>query len=700
MAYRLNLFQSLVSVLVLCKPILALDFGQWYSAGNSDLLAPRLYTEHDLKRKGLSDHVSFHPEGASEGFYCHYPNLKSKEWEACNDGADSRWCWLRQLQAQEGESHPKGYTVTTNYDNFAPIGIQRHYHMDISKQTIAPDGTPREARLMNGTYPGAMIEACWGDTVIVHVTNNLDDEGSVIHWHGLRQFYNNDHDGVALTQCPIARGSTWTYNFTLLQYGTTWYHSHYILQYADGVLGPIVVHGPASAPYDVSLPSPHFMSDWVYRKAEEEFDNEKDPVVRGSKADNILVNGIGRSKEAVAAYNGEDIRSLYPITEILPGQRVRLRLINGAAGTSFIFSIDGHALEIIANDLVPVEPKIVDSLLVAIGQRYDIIIHGLDNPSPSGNYWIRTHPADGCNTFRNGLFNSTDSTNEDPLDPRTGILHYGHSSATYLSLPDTTANTITDFSCARISEQTSLRPVVPWSISTTPLNNLTLSTFYPSHQTENDVPYGNYTHWLLRLDPLVEKQGGVSFHNPLFANFSTPSLLDFTSIGQGENDNVIRLPYSSNSTDFIHMVIDGSLLPSTNQTDLDPDVIPLLAHPMHWHGSDVVLLAQSEQPFDPATSMDTWNYENPPRRDTIMAPAGGYVAVAFKPDNPGVWLVHCHIAWHASAGLALQMVIDDGKGLVENMLAGERMKRLEGGCEEWKADLGKVVDYEKEESGV
>lgn len=260
--------------------------------------------------------------------------------------------------------------------------------MDISKQTIAPDGTPREARLMNGTYPGPMIEACWGDTVIVHVTNNLDDEGSVIHWHGLRQYYNNDHDGVALTQCPIARGSTWTYNFTMLQYGTTWYHSHYILQvskrfddsetyivlgltvyyqYADGVLGPIVVHGPASAPYDVSLPSPHFMSDWVYRKAEEEFDNEKDPVVRGSKADNILVNGIGRSKEAVAAYNGEDIRSLYPITEILPGQRVRLRLINGAAGTSFIFSIDGHALEIIANDLVPVEPKIVDSLLVAIG---------------------------------------------------------------------------------------------------------------------------------------------------------------------------------------------------------------------------------------------------------------------------------------------------------------------------------------------
>jgi hypothetical protein len=40
-----------------------------------------------------------------------------------------------------------------------------------------------------------------------------------------------------------------------------------------------------------------------------------------------------------------------------------------------------------------------------------------------------------------------------------------------------------------------------------------------------------------------------------------------------------------------------------------------------------------------------------------MLPAGGYLALAFKPDNPGAWLMHCHIAWHASSGLALQLVI-------------------------------------------
>ena len=114
----------------------------------------------------------------------------------------------------------------------------------------------------------------------------------------------------------------------------------------------------------------------------------------------------------------------------------------------------------------------------------------------------------------------------------------------------------------------------------------------------------------------------------------------------------------------------------------------------------MVLLAQSEQPFDPLTSRDTWNYDNPPRRDTIMAPAGGYVAVAFKPDNPGVWLVHCHIAWHASAGLALQMVIDDGHSLADGLLGEDKLKRLHKGCDEWKADLGRAEARKKDESGI
>lgn len=65
---------------------------------------------------------------------------------------------------------------------------------------------------------------------------------------------------------------------------------------------------------------------------------------------------------------------------------------------------------------------------------------------------------------------------------------------------------------------------------------------------------------------------------------------------------------------------------------------------------DVVLLDQKNTTFDPVNSYNDFNFVNPPRRDVVLLPAGGYIAIAFKPDNPGVWLLHCHIAWHASAG--------------------------------------------------
>lgn len=61
---------------------------------------------------------------------------------------------------------------------------------------------------------------------------------------------------------------------------------------------------------------------------------------------------------------------------------------------------------------------------------------------------------------------------------------------------------------------------------------------------------------------------------------------------------------------------------------------------------DVVLLAQSNTTFDPVSSYQSFNFINPPRRDVVLLPAGGYIAIAFKPDNPGAWLVHCHIAWY------------------------------------------------------
>ncbi len=79
-----------------------------------------------------------------------------------------------------------------------------------------------------------------------------------------------------------------------------------------------------------------------------------------------------------------------------------------------------------------------------------------------------------------------------------------------------------------------------------------------------------------------------------------------------------------------------------------------LYHPIHLHGHDFWVISQAIGTFDLETS--DLNLINPPRRDVATLPGNGYLAIAFKKDNPGSWLLHCHIAWHASQGLAMQFV--------------------------------------------
>ncbi|KAJ4079612.1 hypothetical protein NW760_015067 [Fusarium oxysporum] len=79
-----------------------------------------------------------------------------------------------------------------------------------------------------------------------------------------------------------------------------------------------------------------------------------------------------------------------------------------------------------------------------------------------------------------------------------------------------------------------------------------------------------------------------------------------------------------------------------------------VAHRIHVYGHDFVIVATGENEFDPSNV--TMQTVNPPRRDVALLPVDGYLIIGFRINNPGVWLGHCHIAWHASGRLALQFV--------------------------------------------
>lgn len=131
---------------------------------------------------------------------------------SCTNGPSTRACW------------GNGYSIATDYDTKWPVtGITRSYSLDITNSTGSPDGYSRVVLGINGNMPGPTIWANWGDTLSITVTNRLTDNGTSIHWHGLRQWHTNQMDGTnGLTECPLAPGETKTYTFLCTQFGTSW----------------------------------------------------------------------------------------------------------------------------------------------------------------------------------------------------------------------------------------------------------------------------------------------------------------------------------------------------------------------------------------------------------------------------------------------------------------------------------------------
>lgn len=154
---------------------------------------------------------------------------------------------------------------TNSYVDVPNTGVVRTYDFTIKRGTIAPDGVNKSVILVNGQFPGPLIQANWGDMIQVTIHNAITgpEEGTAMHWHGFSQKKTPWYDGVpSVQQCPIAPGKSFQYLFQASNYGSSWYHSHYSAQYAAGIMGPLIVYGPVqkTVSYDYDL-GPVVVSD-------------------------------------------------------------------------------------------------------------------------------------------------------------------------------------------------------------------------------------------------------------------------------------------------------------------------------------------------------------------------------------------------------------------------------------------------------
>ncbi|TKA76262.1 hypothetical protein B0A55_01840 [Friedmanniomyces simplex] len=260
-----------------------------------------------------------------------------------------------------GGSVPWGSISTGNSNPYtsAPRSgtTTRTYRFTLSECDIKPDGVVTSGAVcVNGQFPGPLISANYGDSISITVTNNLTDEGTSMHWHGFLQTNNNQNDGVpGVTQCPIAPGQSYTYNFKAELYGSSWYHTHYSAQYAGGAVGPIVIYRPYNSAYDVDV-GPVMLMEWYRNNYKANVKGLMNPIAKGGPAlptaNSNLINGKMRFDCSQTKLKCDT--ASYAAFNFTSGKNHRLRLMNIGSGAVQKFSIDNHVMQVISNDYMPI----------------------------------------------------------------------------------------------------------------------------------------------------------------------------------------------------------------------------------------------------------------------------------------------------------------------------------------------------------
>ena len=235
--------------------------------------------------------------------------------------------------------------------------VEYNFEASAFNWEISP-GKTIEAWGFNKQLPGPVLRADAGDTLVVRITNSLN-EATTIHWHGIR--LPASMDGTSGVQKPIEPGEVFEYRFVVPQAGTFWYHAHTneTVQMERGMYGALIVQGETDPVVDGEQ---IFMIDDMKLNENNEFTNPTWYLPRmverhdGRQGNTLLLNG----KEDLAInMNG--------------GQTERWRFINSSSARYFVLHLGGTAFRIIASDGGLLEhPITVTEVLITPGERVDI----------------------------------------------------------------------------------------------------------------------------------------------------------------------------------------------------------------------------------------------------------------------------------------------------------------------------------------
>ncbi|KEX90386.1 copper resistance system multicopper oxidase [Pseudomonas umsongensis] len=275
------------------------------------------------------------------------------------------------------------------------------FDLFIGETPVNITGNRRTAMTINGGIPGPLLRWREGDTVTLRVRNKLNADTS-IHWHGILLPANMD--GVpGLSFHGIEPGGMYVYQFKVRQNGTYWYHSHSGLQEQSGVYGPLVIDAKEPEPFEYDRDYVVMLTDWTdedavglmktLKKQSDYYNYNKRTV--GDFIHDVSEKGWGstvadRKMWAEMKMNPTDLADVSGATYTYllngqapdmnwtgvfrPGEKLRLRFINGSAMTYFDVRIPGLKMTVVAADGLHVKPVSVDEFRIAVAETFDVIV--------------------------------------------------------------------------------------------------------------------------------------------------------------------------------------------------------------------------------------------------------------------------------------------------------------------------------------
>ena len=514
----------------------------------------------------------------------------------------------------------------------------------VGQGAIEVAGRSGHAFAVNGSVPGPLVRLKEGEAVTLRVANHLAQDTS-IHWHGLLLPF--QFDGVPGVSFPgIKPGETFVYELPALrQSGTYWWHSHSNLQEQAGHYGPIIIDPAGPDPVQADRDYVLLLSEFSplhphtimakLKKGEEYFNRQKTSWTddyRLSGSDRRMWAGMRMMPTDIADVTGSTYTYLInghapeDSLEYLfsPGERVRLRIINGSAMSFFNIRIPGVRMSVVQADGKNVRPIEVDEFQIGTAETYDIVVE----PTAEAHTVVaeamdRSGMAVATLTSRAGARAPVPSLRDPVLLTMTDMGHGGmdHSGGDHSNMGHAPSTGRMDHGSMKMRDTSSLPPDVAVGpgvdmVSANPADRM----------GDPGLGLDNVGHKVLTYRDLTALEPNDDPRKP-----SRHMQIHLTG-------NMERYMWSFDGRKF-NAVADQPIRFAYNErvrVKLVNDT--MMAHPIHLHGHFFELVNGADRMHQP-------------QKHTVIVQPGGSATFDLTADEPGDWAFHCHLLYHMHAGM-------------------------------------------------